>query len=523
VCTWEFLGIAAEGQAELAELRSALEAVATLTVDQLREAELARLEDQHQTLCRWMHLCATALRTTDGQQALNLLAEETRSLAACDRAWIVEIWNGASAAVAVSSAAHVERRSALAQSLERLVDSLTLAHRQGGASIAGLDLLSLADPQRRHSYFQLSGCRELVVLPLFRDPAALQAEWAGLLVCENFQQRLLPPPPTWKLWQQCAGGFLLGLQRTHRPLWKRLWHLEGPAWRQLVAGRRALWWWGVGLMLLCPWPYRVAAEGELRPLDEVRLFAPDDAVVTEVMVGHGATVVPGESLLQLRSSRLDLERERIEGELRAARERLAGVESNRLGGESSRNDFPTGSPTGLSGEEAGLREQVASLERQAESIARQLSELRIRAPAAGKVLTWDPSPRLRDRPVQRGQVLLELGSGTTGWRLDLWVAGRRARELSVAPPGGGPEVEFRRLAVPGDRGRARLSAVGAAADVDPSGVPGVRVEALIEASPATADFRPGEAVRARIACGWRAAVFVMLPDLFDTCRRWLPW
>jgi multidrug efflux pump subunit AcrA (membrane-fusion protein) len=523
VYLWEFLGIVPRPEPERAALKSILEAVANLTAEHLREAEIARLKHQHQKLRKWLEICAAAIRTTDGQQALNLLADETRALADCDRAWILEIWNDSSAAVAVSAASRVERRSALARGIEQLVDSVVVAHRQGGPSVAGVDLLSLADPQLRHNVFNLTGSRDLALLPLPSDSSDPQAIWAGCLICESFQRPLSPPSADWELWRQCGGSLVQGLRRTHHPFWKRLWNLEGPAWRRFVTERRALWWGGIALLLLCPWPYRVAADGELRPLDELRLFAPEDAVVTEVLVGHGESVVAGQSLLQLRSSRLDLEQERVLGELRAARERLAGVESTRLGGGKSSTNPLSGSPTGLSGEEAGLREQVASLERQAQSVAEQAAGLQIRAPGDGKVLTWDPAPRLRARPVQRGQILMELGSGRTGWRLDLWVPGRRARSLPAVRPSGTADVEFHRVAVPGVTGTARLSAVATAADVDPTGGPRVRVEALVEPTPATADFRPGEPVRARIPCGWRAAVFVLLPDFFDACRRWLPW
>ena len=519
---WEFVAGLDCGPGDLHSLQPALEAIASLTAGRLREERVVELQHGQQELRRWLALITTAIRNPDGQQPLNMLAEEIVTAVDCDRAWIVELWGESVAALAVSSAPRVERRGELVRGLERLVDAAVRARRAGGPSASEVELLDLVDPAVRQLYLDLSGGRELYLVPLPVDPANPQGELAGVVVCENFQRCLVQPRRGMELLQRCGASLLQEVQRSHRPTWKRLANLERAAWSQVWHRQRARWWGVAALTLLCPVPFRIHAQGVLQPVDQVRLFAPEDAVVTEVHVEHGQAVAAGQLLLRLRSSRLDLEQQRIEGELRAARERLAGIESSRLGGEGLADRNSPGGAAALAGEEAGLREQVTSLLRQSQSISAQALTLQIRPDEDGRVLTWDPVPRLMARPVQRGQLLLELGSGAEGWRLDLWVTGREARHLPRQIMGRENSVEFwfRRLSVPGFQGKATLHSVAAAMDQDPQGEPQVRVDARVETEDT---FRPGEPVTARIGCGLRPLIYVLVPDLFDSCRRWFPW
>lgn len=519
---WEFVSGPEWDHRDLHSLQPALEAIANLTAMRLREERVVELQHGQRELFRWLVLVTEAIRNPDGQQPLNMLAEEIASVLGCDRAWIVEIWGQSVAALAVSSAAGIERRGELVRGLERLVDAAVTVRRVGGPSASQVDPLDLVDPTVRQIYLDLSGVREVGLVPLPLDPATPQGELAGVVVYENFHNQLTLPCRGMELLQRCGASLLQEVQRSHRPLWKRLANFEGAAWRQVWYRQRALWWGMAALSLLCPVPFRIQAQGVLRPVDQVRLFAPEDAVVREVLVEHGQTVEAGQVLLRLRSSRLDLEQQRIDGDLRAARERLAGIESSRLGGQNAAERNSPGGASALAGEEAGLREQVTALVRQAQSISDQVQTLQIRTKDNGRILTWDPGPQLMARPVQRGQLLLELGSGAEGWRLDLWVSGRQSRHLPHSFKGGEHSTEcwFRRLSVPGFEGKAKVHSVAAAMDQDLQGEPHVRVDARVQSDET---FRPGEPVTARIACGLRPLIYVLVPDLFDSCRRWLPW
>lgn len=519
---WEFVSSPDWDRGDLHSLQPALEAIANLTAMRLREERVLELQHGQQELFRWLVLVTEAIRNTDGQQSLNMLAEEIATVMGCDRAWIVEIWGQSAAALAVSSAAGVERRGELVRGVERLVDAAVTVRRVGGPSASQVDLLDLVDPAVRQFYLDLSGVREVGLVPLPLDPATPQGELAGVVVCENFQKRLALPCRGMELLQRCGASLLQEVQRSHRPVWKRLANFEGAAWRQVWHRQRVLWWGLAALILLCPVPFRIQAQGVLLPVDQVRLFAPEDAVVREVLVEHGQAVEAGQLLLRLRSSRLDLEQQRIDGELRAARERLAGIESSRLGGQNPAERNSPGGASALAGEEAGLREQVTALVRQSQSISDQVQTLQIRSKENGRILTWDPGPQLMARPVQRGQLLLELGSGAEGWRLDLWVSGRQSRHLPHPIHEGQNSTAcwFRRLSIPGFEGKAKVHSVAVAMDQDLQGEPHVRVDARVQTDE---NFRPGELVTARIACGLRPLIYVLVPDLFDSCRRWLPW
>jgi hypothetical protein len=521
---WEFVGGSARFANQLETLRPALEAVASLTAERVRSDQIASLKRNERNLWRWLQVVTTAIRQTDGQQALNLLAEETRLLLGCDRAWIVEVWGESVAALAVSSAPLVERRGELACRLEGVVHSAMTARRRGGVAAAGTDLRSLVDPAVCQPYFDLARVRDLCLIPLPREPDEPLGELIGIVVCENFDRPCLLPRVGPALVQRCGGSVMQQILRSHRPFWRRLSNLEKSAWRRVFQNWRARLCATAALLLLCPIPFRITAEGELQPVDQLRLFAPEDSVVTDVLVEHGVQVEAGQLLLRLRSSRLELDQQRIDGELLAARERLAGLETSRLGGQSSEDRGLRGGSTALAGEEAGLREQVASLVRQSQSLATQAAALEIRPSVPGRILTWDPAPRLQARPVQRGQLLLELGSGAEGWRLDLWVSGSQARHLpeSLHPSDHSRTCSFRRRSVPGFRGMARLHTVANVSDIDSHGETRVRLEARIEGD-GSETFRPGESVTAEIFCGLRPIVYTLFPDLLDSCRRWISW
>jgi putative peptide zinc metalloprotease protein len=62
------------------------------------------------------------------------------------------------------------------------------------------------------------------------------------------------------------------------------------------------------LLVAIPWTRRtISAEASLKPVDEVTLQAPEDGVVTEVLVHEGDLVEPGQPLLRMGSAAIDAE------------------------------------------------------------------------------------------------------------------------------------------------------------------------------------------------------------------------
>ena len=174
----------------------------------------------------------------------------------------------------------------------------------------------------------------------------------------------------------------------------------------------------VTLLATVPADFTVSAEGELQPRVRRNLFAPSDGVVEEVLVQHGDQVTQADVLLRLRNPVLDLDHSRISGELQTAQARLSTVRSARS--RSQEPDAPA-DENQLASEEEQLKHQIAGLENQISVLQRLRSELTLKSPQSGVVLTWNTHELLDDRPVEQGQVLLTVADAAGPWILKLHV------------------------------------------------------------------------------------------------------
>lgn len=146
------------------------------------------------------------------------------------------------------------------------------------------------------------------------------------------------------------------------------------------------------LILLVPWSRRViSAETTLTPERQVRVVAPEDAVVQKVFVHEGDPVARGQAVFQLTSAAVDEESARLSAE----RDRLAGGAGRGL--ERADPALVFRSAQNLGAVDAALRN--AGVRRR---------ELIVRSPIDGRVL----SHRVQDllgRSVPTGSTLAEIG------------------------------------------------------------------------------------------------------------------
>jgi multidrug efflux pump subunit AcrA (membrane-fusion protein) len=167
----------------------------------------------------------------------------------------------------------------------------------------------------------------------------------------------------------------------------------------------------VAAILLIPWMHRtVAAPIRLDAATRVSVQAPEDAIVTEVLVREGEAVRAGQPVFRLASPSADAERDaesalrtRFAGQARTARQASSAAETAK----------------------AERLESSAKSAVEAASARRDL--LTVRSPIAGRVLT----PRVQDlvgRSVTAGTVLTEVGDTRT-LRADIAVSERRLDDL----------------------------------------------------------------------------------------------
>ena len=146
------------------------------------------------------------------------------------------------------------------------------------------------------------------------------------------------------------------------------------------------------LLLVVPWSRRtIRAETTLKPSETVRLEAPEDGIVAEVLAGEGDRVEPGQPLFRVVSPATEEER----GRLTAQRERF--LSSSTSGRAASDPGLAFQSERRVSSADAALRN--------AESRNRDLV---VRSPISGRILTHRPAD-LTGRFVSGGTLLAEVG------------------------------------------------------------------------------------------------------------------
>ncbi|AMV18028.1 biotin/lipoyl-binding protein [Planctomyces sp. SH-PL14] len=283
-----------------------------------------------------------------------------------------------------------------------------------------------------------------------------------------------------------------------------------------------------GALAFVPWEYRVEARGQAMPAVQHEIFAPWDGIVVDVSAENGQTVERGTVLAVLRSD--DLETELLEAE-NVVREKQKQIES--LGQQRERAGARGNEEEALrlAGE---LRKVEIELEgtrlRRAKVLSRK-EGLVVRSPANGCVATFQTRQNLLDRPVKRGDLLLQIMDVDGPWRLELDVPEYRMGHLLEAHrgPGTAPaapvppvEVEFVAATAVTQVKRGALSAIGSRSNE--SQEKGSVVEVFVEIVPNDLPGRRiGAEVTARLHCGPRSLGYVLFGDLLEFVQRKLWW
>lgn len=273
--------------------------------------------------------------------------------------------------------------------------------------------------------------------------------------------------------------------------------------------------------------FDIEAKGKLEPVDQRFIFATHDGYVEDLAVEDGSQVVPGQLLVQLRSSDLELRQREIEGEIATARKRRDGlsIAINQLN-PGQRDTLITSRQ--LAAEVESLDEKLRGLAGLQELIRKQQDSLALRCPIEGSVVTWDARRNLESRPVKRGDSLLKVAQISGPWRLRLWVPDREIahlKEFGSTPNDNqnsdvrtGPAVTFRMISRPGESYQGTLVSIGNTVQVFDDLGPAIPVDFLFDREQV-----PGLQVNAtavgRIHCGRRLWWYVWSRSLIETIQR----
>ena len=503
-----------------------MEAIAEIAARFEYESDRRYLTERHGEVRGVEQLALAIHRDWDLSRVAYAIANEGRTFLNCDRLSVAVRRGRRFVILAVSGADVVERRSRLVTQMESLVDAVA---KTGETLIADGDVSELprqiADPLS--DYVDVTATKSVVVVPLTQTH---KEEHAGrpiaALLAEHFAEkhtgRFLAKLST--LSEHAAIALERGVRLREAPL-ARLSLAAGPIWARLgwrtsLRTCLAALVVAVAVAVLClvPATLQITVRGEVQPVAKSGVFATADGIIEKVAVREGASVEQGQIIATLTSKDLDLDLQRVSGELATATERLGALDAERLQarGGSAATQRET---SRLSADELTLKKQIDNLRSQLKIIQGQVAALKVTSPLAGQILTENPD-LLIGRPVQRGQRLLEVANLAGPWKLRFLVPDRRAghvlRALEKQPAG--LAIRFVMANRPENEHLGSTTHIGLAALVEDGDTPVVPVEATFDRNEMES-LRPGASVVGKIDCGQKPLGFVWFHEIWEEVRR----
>lgn len=514
---------------EFAQWQPIFDAVTDLAVDFEINAHRRELLIQAAQWRDYDRLLVQLHGETDLRRSSYLLVNETRRLLGCDRVTLATRRGNRARLEAISGVDTFDRRTASVRQLERLA---TIAMRLGesmwwragdGETVSPVvyDVEAYADI----AHVRLVGLIPLALPCHEDDPPSV----VGTIIVEEFGDRDVSD---WEhrlatISRHAASAVSRGLK------WRRvpgIFRRNRLPWESAAQKSRRLATLAimicalVGAVILGCWPvsFSIEGRGTLQPSERRNLYAPFDGQVRRLQVRPNDRVTEGQVLMELRSSQIDLESRRIQGELDAARERLRAIESARIMG--SREGDRAVRASELSAAQQELTRLLESYQRQLGLLRRQRELLSIRSPMDGTVISWDIEKRLRARPVRQGDLLLTVADLEGDWVLKLNVPDHEighvvdAQQASQDPLAVSVLLETR----PDVPMRGHIREISPAVTQSASGAAVVPVEVVLERAGRGA-FYPGATAVAKISCGRRSAAYVWSRQLVEFCQRHFWW
>ncbi|HEX3601603.1 MAG TPA: HlyD family efflux transporter periplasmic adaptor subunit, partial [Lacipirellulaceae bacterium] len=273
---------------------------------------------------------------------------------------------------------------------------------------------------------------------------------------------------------------------------------------------------------LCFYPAELKLEGDghLRPKVRKNVWAEVDGDVEAVNVEHDTLVHKDEVVLVQRSRELEKEIAQANGELHKNEAKLESARGELL----DNKELTDAEKSQKQRDVKEFTETVKSLQDQVRLLNLKKDKLEIRSPIDGRVVTWNVRDRLQNRPVTRGENLLEIADPTQDWELEVSMPEKRmghiAEATSVAK--GQPlTVTFFLATNPAKEFTGKIQEIEHSAEV--RGEEGNTVFIRVgfdqqELRNAVKDPKIGASATAKVHCGKRALGYVWFHDLVDFVR-----
>jgi hypothetical protein len=461
----------------------------------------------------------------DVRETCYTIVNEGRRLLGCDRVTVAVLKQGSCLVEAVSGQDTIDSRSNVVTLLGKLATRVVKSGEPlwyGGST----EDLPPQIEEAIEDYVDQSYTKSLAVIPL-REPKQIDSspqqqtaveelshtgKIIGALIIEQIESDIpkdILAPRLDLVYEHSARALANSIDHNSlflMPLWRAIgkskWVVEArtlPRTITITATALTL----LLASVVIPGHFDMKAKGILNPVHKIDVFASQKAEVAQVNFDNGQTVQAGDPLLVLRSPELEIKRRETEGQYNAAYQSFIGVLQQLT---SPNPNLTAADRIRLEGEEAKLRPQVKSLEDQLQLINEQVEKLTVRAPIAGKIITWDVKKQLQNRPVETGQVLMTIAAADTDYEVELYMPERRVGHLhryrdriKQQDPTKELAVDFVSMTDPG------VSHPGHILHVNPTAEPheehGNMVRVRIQPDEELVNPRPGATVTGKVHCG----------------------
>lgn len=456
------------------------------------------------------------------------IANEAQSLLGCDRVTVMRFERKAKT-IAISGLPRFNRRANAITALEKLA---TTVLKTGQWFWYPEDDALPQISERLDRYLTEGVTRSLVVVPIFQcrkdtrlSPEEIRFETAnpviGALVFENFSgqwQKESMTEPVTMIGRHASSAFRNAAR--HRelflyPVWRSLGKLKSlttPRHLSKTVVALVLLVLLVASLFLVPSRMTVSGDGKLVPRERRTVFAQVGGQVETIHVEHGAAVGEGQPLLQLTSSELEIRLNEIENRIELAKKQIESLDSRRMSSVGARTPEET-EQEDL--EHASLLSQLESYKNERTIYQLELDRLTVSSPIAGQVISANLHELLMDRPVQPGQVLMEVANVDGQWIVEMNLPDRRIGHLRRAQQELGADLRatFILSADPGRRLTGTVYEVALSTQVHPESGQSIRVKIRLD-NPDALDIRQVDTdVKVRIDCGECSLGYSLFRDL----------
>ena len=274
-------------------------------------------------------------------------------------------------------------------------------------------------------------------------------------------------------------------------------------------------------LVLVPWEYRVDARGQLMPIIQREVFAPWDGQVIELLVEDGDLVAVDQPLIQLRNDELEAKLVEVKNEIDEKQKLLVSLKAQY---DESEKQGKVDDKLRAQGKRVETQVELEGAKLQYEILKDRRARLTVCAPIAGKVTTFQLKQLLQNRPVKRGDVLLEVMDETGDWQLELEIAEHRVGRILRAQQSLSPEldIEYRLLTSPELSYQAKLKSLSTRTVTAEE--QGSVLEARASLDTSLLPKRTiGAQVRARIGCGQSFLGDVLFGDVIEFVQKYCWW